>query len=71
MYKFCLRRISCRSSFLVSPRRHLNIFDSVENGVLNNIPIENIRNFSVIAHVRSFLFVYFHKTDSVIYDLLY
>jgi len=27
------------------------IFDFVDNGKLIDIPIENIRNFSVIAHV--------------------
>jgi hypothetical protein len=42
-----------RNSYKLNVRNKsiTTIFDFVENGKLVEIPLENIRNFSVIAHV--------------------
>ena len=38
-------------SFSLLQRRNISIFEAVEAGSIADIPIENIRNFSVIAHI--------------------
>ena len=45
-----IRRIRIKSSSKTTLAAQ-TIFDFVDNGKLIDIPIENIRNFSVIAHV--------------------
>ncbi len=41
----------CVNASQLTRHRYLSIFDEVQQGKLPDIQIENIRNFSVIAHV--------------------
>ena len=64
--KNTFRTINVRNKRRIST----TIFDFVENGKLVEIPLENIRNFSVIAHVDHgicYLIIFFHYVKLTIH----